>query len=91
MPFEYIMPEPSFNSTGEFFHQDGYFYQHIGDDTWRRIECYLPAGTGTYQEPLHHTVKRYFDGLESGRIKIKRSYESGGKLFTIKNGLISRF
>lgn len=78
----------TYSPTKRFFHQDGCFYQLTDDgQTWKKIECYMPSGTGTYGEPLEATMHRLFGYLESGKLKIKGSTESKHKYMMVDGAL----
>lgn len=39
------------------------------DDAWQKLECHLPADSGTLKEPVTQTAKRWLAEFEAGTRK----------------------
>ena len=57
--------------TANFAACEGKFFQVVerseeGVETFRQLECYMPASVSTYHEPLAVTRGRWLDELERG-------------------------
>ena len=58
--------------TANFAASEGKFFQVVdrteeGVETFRQLECYMPAAVSTYKEPLEATRSRFLAELESIR------------------------
>lgn len=60
------------SSCGQFFTQDGNFYQQVDYGIWKQIECYLPGSATTYGFNTQEAVARHlFTRLSTGSLVIK--------------------
>lgn len=76
------MNSTAYSISGKYYSERGYFYQRKNNDTWSRLELYLPAATGTYKEPLQYTMIRFLSDLESGKRIAKRAINGDGSFNT---------
>ena len=60
------------SDTGNYLAFDGCIYKKR-EDGFQRLECYLPAGTGTLNEPIHVTASRWLSELDSGKRTAKNA------------------
>lgn len=67
-----------YSKSKTFYSYDGYFYQLRDDGNWKRVEMYLPCGTGTLKEPLEDTMYRFLERLDTGEVKAKMALNPNG-------------
>jgi hypothetical protein len=52
----------------DYLGYNGCIYKRVGVTLYRRLELYLPADTGTYNEPLEDTFHRYVERMDAGTL-----------------------
>lgn len=75
--------------TANFAASEGKFFQVVerteeGVETFRQLECYMPAAVSTYKEPLEATRSRFLAELESGARVKKWGMGATGKPLTAR-------
>jgi hypothetical protein len=75
--------------TANFAACEGKFFQVVerseeGVETFRQLECYMPAAVSTYKEPLEATRSRFLAELERGARAKKWGLGATGKPLTAR-------